>query len=333
VLAGDLVIDAHVHGPGFVPLVAARLYRAVNRRTMPAEVDLAALADAGVDAVVAKAVGDPVVTRWYGRDHWGAVLRQLDRLVDQVEAAGARLVTTAGQVRASAADGRMAVILGLEGADAVGTDLGRMAQLAGRGVRVVVPVHLGDNQFGTTCLPWQRYIGPLPVRRRAGLGLSPLGAALVDVMDELGIVIDLSHADRATAADIVDRSRHPVIVSHTGARALQDFPRFLADDQISAVAGTGGVMGLWPFCHRGNGVPDLAAIVAHAQHLSAVAGAEHLCLGTDTNGVPGVASGFADGRDAPALAEALTFAGFSRHQVRGVLGENVLRVLDQVSST
>jgi membrane dipeptidase len=300
---------------------------------MPAEVQLAALAGAGVDAVVAKAVGDAVVTRWYGRDRWGAVLRQLDLVAGQVDAAGGQLVTTVGQLRASVAKGRLAVILGLEGADAVGDDLDRVAALADRGVRVIVPVHLGHNQFGTTCLPWQRYVGPLPVRRRAGRGLSDLGAALVEVMDDLGIVIDLSHADRATASDVMARSRHPVIVSHTGARALQDFPRFLADDQATAVAATDGVMGLWPYCHRGNGVPDLAGIVAHARHLARVAGPEHLCIGTDANGVPGVAAGFADSRDAPALAEALAAGGFSRHEVRGVLGENLLRVLGAVGST
>lgn len=326
-LAGDLVIDTHVHGLHFVPEPARSAYRLLNRRTMPAEVGLDNLAGHGVDGVVAKAVGDPVVTRWYGRDRWSAVLRQLDALVAQTDAAGGRIVTTAEEVRAAAADGRLAVILGLEGADAVGEDLDRVGALAARGVRVIVPVHLGDNQFGTTCLPWQRYVGPLPVRRRAGIGLSALGAALVDAMDDLGIVVDLSHADAATAAQVMARTRHPVLVSHTGARALQDFARYLSDDQAAAVARSGGVIGLWPYHHRGRGVIDLDALVAHAGHLAAVAGAGHLCIGTDTNGVPGVAEGFADGRDVPALVRRLSAAGFTPEETRGLLGENFLRVL------
>jgi microsomal dipeptidase-like Zn-dependent dipeptidase len=327
VLAGDLVIDTHVHGLRFVPEPARSAYRLVNRRTMPPEVGLDELAAHGVDAVVAKAVGDPVVTRWYGRNPWSAVLRQLDALVEQTDAAGGSVVTTAEEVRGAAEGGRLAVILGLEGADAVGEDLDRVGVLAGRGVRVVVPVHLGDNQFGTTCLPWQRYVGPLPVRRRTGVGLSPLGAELVDAMDDLGIVIDLSHADTTTAAQVMGRTRHPVMVSHTGARALQDFARFLSDDQAAAVARSGGVMGLWPYHHRGRGVTDLDGLVAHARHLAAAAGVGHLCIGTDTNGVPGVAEGFADGRDVPALAKALSEAGFTPEETRGLIGENFLRVL------
>src|SRR5205823_12093865 len=99
--------------------------------------------------------------------------------------AGARIVRTTAEVRAAATDGVLAVILGLEGADCVGTDLGLLSQLASDGVRVVVPVHLGDNQIGTTCLPWQKYVGPLPVRRQ-DTGLAAFGAEVIHAANELG---------------------------------------------------------------------------------------------------------------------------------------------------
>ena len=56
-------------------------------------------------------------------------------------------------------------------------------------MRVVVPVHLGDNQIGTTCLPWQKYVGPLPVRRQ-DTGLTAFGAEVIHAANELGVIID-----------------------------------------------------------------------------------------------------------------------------------------------
>src|SRR5438270_8369534 len=199
-----LVVDVHTHGTALLPQPARGLYRLVNRLTMPPDVGFVELAAAGVDAVVAKAVGDPIVTRWHRGGAWAAVLAQLERLRADARRAGARVLSSAAEVRAARDEGRTAVILGLEGADAIGDDLGRLDHLRQLGVRVVVPVHLGDNQLGTTCLPWQRYVGPLPLGRRRPPGLTPFGRVAVGRMFELGMVVDVSHADSKTLLDIVD---------------------------------------------------------------------------------------------------------------------------------
>jgi membrane dipeptidase len=324
-----LVVDVHTHAPGFVPAVPARAYRWVNRTTMPPDLGLDALAAAGVDAAVVKAVGDPVVTRWYRGGAWEAVGRQLDAIAEQADAAGGVVVTTADELRAARERGRLAVVLGVEGADCIGHDLSRLDALAARGVRVVIPVHLADNQIGTTCLPWQRYVGPLPVRRRPP-GLTRFGEEVVGRLCELGVVVDVSHADRETVFGVLAATTRPVIASHTGARAVGDFERFLTDDELRAVAGTGGVIGLWPYCHRGRGVPDRAALVGHAEHIAATVGADHLCVGTDMNGVPGVMAGYRGELDLPLVTAALLDA-FDVDAVRGILGENFLRVFGAVA--
>lgn len=292
---------------------------------MPSDVALRDLRAADVDAVLAKAVGDPVVTRWYRGGAWKAVLTQLDGLRAQAAEAGAAVVTSGDEVRA--AEG-LVVLLGLEGADAIGDDLDRVDRLHELGVRVVGPIHLGDNQFGTTSLPWQRYVGPLPVRRRHQPGLSPLGGALVDRLQKRGLLVDLAHADAETLFAVVDRATRPVVSTHTGARALQDFPRYLSDDEARAIAGTGGVIGLWPYRHRGKGLRDVDDFVAHARHLAEVIGIEHLCIGTDMNGVPGLMDGYRGERDLPRLADALSHAGFTDPEVAGIMGANFLRALD-----
>ena len=329
-----LTVDTHTHAPGFVPAPAARAYRWINRTTMPPDVGFDDVPKGGVDAIVAKAVGDPIATRWWLRSAWDAVGTQLDRIEAEARRAGARVVSDVGEVRAAHASNTLAVILGLEGADAIGEDLGKLDDLHRRGVRVVVPVHLANNQLGTTCLPWQNYVGDrLPTRRRP-TGLTSLGERAVDRMNDLGIVIDVSHADATTTRDIIRRSRHPVIASHAGARALQDFPRYLSDDLLEAIANGasgGGVIGLWPYHHRGRGVRDAAELARHARHVADRYGPEHLCLGTDLNGIPGAMEGYEGEADVPMIIDALLEAGFSDEEVDGIRGENFLRVFEAVT--
>ena len=328
-LSAALVVDTHTHTTTMLPRFAAAAYHSVLRGRPP-DVGLAEVREGGVDAIVAKAVGDPIVTRWHLRSPFQAVQNQLGAIRDETARIDARLVRTADEVRAAAADRTLAVILGLEGADCVGTDLGLLSQLASDGVRVIVPVHLGDNQIGTTCLPWQKYVGPIPVRRQ-DVGLTALGVEVVKAMNELGVVIDGSHADEPTLLGMVEHSSAPVICSHAGARAVSSFERYLSDDAIRAVASTGGVIGLWPYFMRGNGTPTLDAVADHARHIADLVGAEHVCLGTDMNGVPGLAEGYRSEKDVPLIAKQLSVAGFSDAEVDGIMGENFLRVLAAVA--
>jgi microsomal dipeptidase-like Zn-dependent dipeptidase len=324
-----LIVDAHVHGAHYLPQPYRSLFRFVNRRTMPAEESFEILAHAGVDAVVASAVGDPIVTRRWPRGAFDAVLSQLEQLRRDVSQAGCELAgDVAGILRAHGA-GRGAVMLGLEGADAIGSDLDRLDRLYREGVRLIVPVHLSHNLIGTTAMPWQRYLGPLPAPRRSP-GLTEFGRRVIERIENLGIVVDVSHADRSTALDIVGASTHPVIASHTGARACQDFARYLYDDEAVAIARSGGVIGLWPYRHRRLGIADPGDFAAHARYLAGLVGPEHLCIGTDMNGVPGVMEGFHGERDFHRLTDILASLHLSESEVNGIGGENLLRVLAAV---
>ena len=109
---GSLVLDLHVHGPGFVPQPFRTAWRAVTVGA-PADVGFDALRAGGVDAAVAMAVGDPVVTRWYlGRDSWDAVEAQLIRLERQAADAGARVVRSVEGMLQARSRNQPAVLLG-----------------------------------------------------------------------------------------------------------------------------------------------------------------------------------------------------------------------------
>jgi membrane dipeptidase len=325
-----IVVDTHVHTMDYLPGFASSLFRLAIRRTVPPPFLLAQLPSAGVDAVVANAVGDRVATAWWGRSPWRAIQAQLSRMGEEAGAAQAKLATSATGVREAFGSGRTSVILGLEGGDGIGRKLARLDELFDRGVRLLVPVHLRDNNIGTTRLPWQRYMGIPAIPRRRPPGLSEFGRAVIERLNSLGIIIDVSHSDRTTVFDIVRHSRRPVIASHSGARRIDDFERFLADDEIAAIAGTGGLIGLWPYHYKGHGPIDMDALMRHARHIAGLVGTSHLCIGSDINGVPGTLSGFRRESDLRLIAAHLRLAGFGQAGVQRILGGNFMRVFAEV---
>jgi membrane dipeptidase len=149
-------------------------------------------------------------------------------------------------------------------------------------------------------------------------------------MNHLGMIIDVSHSDAATLHDIADRSRNPIIASHSGARRVEDFARYLDDNEIRAVARTGGLVGLWAYHYKGHGARDLDALTRHARHIADLVGPSHLCLGTDINGVPGTPAGYREEKDVQVIAARLRSAGFGQGDVGNIMGENFMRVLRAV---
>jgi microsomal dipeptidase-like Zn-dependent dipeptidase len=324
-----IVIDTHVHTMGYLPPFASSVFRWAIRRTVPPPFFLAQLPSAGVDAVVANAVGDRVATAWWGRPPWRAIQEQLCRIRREAEDAHIELAVSAAQVRTAFESGRVSVILGLEGADGIGRDLSRLDKLHEWGVRLLVPVHLRDNHIGTTRLPWQAYMRIPGVPRRRSRGLTEFGYAVIERMNSLGMIIDVSHSDATTVLDIAKRTRRPIVASHAGARRIEDFDRFLDDNEIVAIAETGGLVGLWPYHHGGHGPRDLGALMRHARYLADLVGTAHLCIGTDINGVPGTLAGFRRENDVRLIAEHLRLAGFGEDDLPGIMGGNFMRVFER----
>ena len=170
----------------------------------------------------------------------------------------------------SRAAGQVGVVLGFQNTEMLGADPLRVAHCAAQGVRVMQLTYNGANAVGCGCLA------------NEDTGLTALGQAMVEAMNAQGVLIDLSHAGDRTLAEAVWASRRPVIVSHTGCRALANHPRNLADEDLRRVADAGGVVGLYamPFL-RAAGKPLLEDLVRHIDHTLQVAGTEHVGVGTD----------------------------------------------------
>jgi microsomal dipeptidase-like Zn-dependent dipeptidase len=160
---------------------------------------------------------------------------------------------------------------------------------------------------------------------RAG-GLTALGRRWLSEMERLELVVDLAHASPQTFADVIAAATRPVLVSHTGVTGTCPGPRNLTDDQLRAVARTGGVVGIAYFkvAVCGSEPRQIARAIVHAVR---VAGAEHVALGSDFDGA--VATPF-DTTGLPVLVDALLAEGLTEAQTRLVLGANTLRLLGEL---
>ncbi len=172
---------------------------------------------------------------------------------------------------------RTGLIYGLQDGVAFETDLSRLESLHALGLRVVQPTYNRRNLLGDGCL------------EPANAGLSRNGVTAIERMNELGILVDLSHCGRQTAADAIRVSKKPVAFTHTGCQALADHPRNRTDAELRAVAEKGGVCGIYfmPYLSEGR-QPTAADIVRHLEHMVQVAGEDHVSIGTDGNISPTV---------------------------------------------
>lgn len=207
----------------------------------------------------------------------------------------------------------VAGFLAIEGAHALDGDPGNVDALFAAGYRMMSPSHFFDNAFGGSA------------HGIAKGGLTPAGREMIRRMESLGIALDVAHASGPTFADAVTAATKPVFVSHTGVQATCPGVRNLGDDQLRAVAATGGVVGIgfWDSAVCGN---DAAAIARAIRHAARVAGVEHVGFGSDWDGA--VTTPF-DASDVVELTDALLAAGFAEAEIRLIAGENVVRALRQ----
>ena len=166
-------------------------------------------------------------------------------------------------------DGRIGLVLSMEGVEALDGEPANFERFWDAGVRMVGLTHNVPNAFaGGINSPEQ--------------GLTPAGRALVDELAERGVVIDLAHASERTFFEILERTPDAtVIVSHACCRAQHDIPRNVSDEQLRAVAERDGLLGIMALALTVGPEPTIGRFVDHLEHAVGVMGEEHVGLGTD----------------------------------------------------
>jgi len=249
------------------------------------------------------------------------------------------LATNADQIDAALAAGKVAGVLALEGCDGLGGDPALLRLLYRLGVRMVAFTWDRRNAFadGTGVI-------------NPG-GLTDAGRAAVKEMFAHHVICDVSHLAPPGFWDVIELARAPIIASHSNARAVCDHRRNLTDDQIRALAATGGVIGLnfyGKFVDAN--APTVARMADHLDHIVKLVGIDHVGIGADFLEQPIrdlAKAAYADSPHDPAALDVwipdcqeveqlprftavLLERGYSRDEIAKVLGENWLRVFRQV---
>ena len=291
-----------------------------DRRDPRILVDLHKMSEGGLDATIMV-----------------AYLRQMERDKASLEAAYAkaeRLLTEIETMVAANADsvaiaytpedlyrlkreGRKALMLGIENGYAIGDDLTRIEYFRRRGVVYMTLCHNGDNDLCDSARGNAEHGG-----------LSAFGRAAISEMNRVGMMVDLSHAAESSFYQAIEASRTPIVCSHSSARALCDHPRNLTDDQLRALAASGGVVQtcLYDGFLRKEGGATVDDAVRHIIHMVDIAGIDHVGIGTDFDGDGGII-GCADASEVINLTRRLMAEGFSETDIEKLWGGNFLRVM------
>jgi membrane dipeptidase len=232
------------------------------------------------------------------------------------------------EIKAAMARGALAVVIHIEGAEAIDADLDFLHVLHAAGLRSLGPVWSRPNVFGHG-VPFR-----FPSSPDTGEGLTDAGENLVRVCNELGILIDLSHITEKGFWDVARLSKAPLVATHSNVHALCPSPRNLTDKQLAAIRDTGGMVGLnFATCFlRPDGSmradTDIELMVQHLDYLIDRLGEDHVGLGSDFDGAT-VPEKIGSAAGLPVLFDALRAKGYSEPLLTKIGSGNWLNVLER----
>jgi membrane dipeptidase len=262
-----------------------------------------------------------------------ATLEQIDfvhRMVERHPSLFA-LATSAAEVIAAGAQGRIASLLGAEGAHSLNDSPAVLRMFARLGVRYLTLTHVTNTE-------WADAATDIPVHG----GLSPRGADYVREMNRIGMLVDLSHVSHDVMRQTLDIAAAPVLFTHSACTALSSHARNVPDDVLSRLATNGGIQMIsfvpgflsqeyadWETAGRIGEPPvvTIAQAADHIEHARDVAGPAHIGLGGDYDGFPSFPVGLEDVSGYPRLLAELATRGWNAAELADLSGRNVLRVL------
>lgn len=311
-------------------------------------VDIPRLREGGVGALVlAVFASQPKEPR----QGVAAARMQIDRVHETVRRHSDSLVLarTAEDVRRARDDGRIAILIGIEGGYLIADSLDVLREFRSSGAVYMTLTH----GFHTT---WADSSGVHEAIAPLHGGLTDFGREVVRDMNRLGMMVDVSHVSDDTFWDVLQTSSAPPIASHSSCRAVAPHRRNLSDDMIRALAGRGGVAQInfsaafvdphfpeldpktandwWERGGYANGpltdhVTPLETLADHFEHALRLVGPDHVGIGSDFDGVGALPEGMENCSKLPNLTAALLQRGHGESDLESVLGDNFLRVLEE----
>lgn len=224
-----------------------------------------------------------------------------------------KLCLNSHDIRSALAEGRIAALLSIEGAE----QIGKLEQSYSSGVRIVHITWNFDNELCGAAMG-------------RGSGLSEKGRAFVKKAQELGILLDLSHISEKGFWDVIEINCKPIIAGHSNAKALCDVPRNLSDEQFAALKEHGGGVGINLYPEFLGLSRDIDAVFAHIEHFMALGGEKAVFLGCDLDGIDEMPEGIRGVEDLGWIYETLLRHNYPESLVRDIFFNNVMNIMEKV---
>lgn len=212
-------------------------------------------------------------------------------------------------------DGKIAGLLAIEGADFLGDDIFLLDLVHDMGVRLITLTWNGRNSIADG------------VKVGGNGGLTEFGTQAVKKMEDLKIIVDVSHLSEAGFWDLSRINTRPYVASHSNVWSICNHPRNLKDEQIKEIARNKGLIGMnlcRPFVAEQKENQTLERVVQHIQYIADLVGAEVICLGCDLDGIKEMPNGMQDVQDIPRITDLLASAGFNSGEIAAICGENLM---------
>jgi membrane dipeptidase len=274
------------------------------------------------------------------------------------------LATSTADILRAKREGKVGVLMGIEGGHAIENSLSALREFYRLGVRYMTLTHNNTNEWADACCDTAQHNG-----------LSDFGREVVGEMNRLGMFVDISHVSDKTMSDVLDVTKAPVIASHSSARVFSNHKRNIPDELLKRIAQNGGVVmvNFYPAfldekvrtadierdaklksqrdalraqfkddpkrleeelkkLNDANPIPNttLSMLVDHIDHIVKVAGIDHVGIGSDFDGVPNLPEGIKDVADLPNITYELLRRGYSERDVLKILGGNFMRAFTEV---
>lgn len=218
---------------------------------------------------------------------------------------------------------KLSAFLTIEEGGILDNQMNRLHTLYKKGIRLMTILWNEENCIGfpnsKDCEIMQR-------------GLKPFGFEVIEQMNDLGMLIDVSHLSDGGFWDVFQTSTKPFVASHSNARTLCSHPRNLTDEMIRAIAEKGGVIGLnfYPYFVNSSGDVSVQDLAKHALHVFQMGGEDVLAIGTDFDGFDEGNLELTDISQVPLLWMELKKQGFTERQLEKIWSQNILRVIKDV---
>lgn len=282
--------------------------------------------------------------------NWDNIIHQIGIFISDIDHQDMVLIVKRlSDIEKTRREGKIGVVIHLEGTPRIGEEIDKVDVLYGLGVRCMGITYSRGNEFGSG------------LADKVDRGLTDLGYKLIDRMNKLGIAIDIAHVGDKTSLEVIEASRKPVFITHAGARALWPTRRMKPDEVIQALVEKGGVIGVEASPHTTLTLEDkkhtIETVMKHFQYIEKLVGIDYVAFGPDTLFGDHVALHkvfsrelsltetrikelnymeveYVDGLENPSqfknIIRWLVKHGYSNEEIGKVIGGNIIRVLREV---